>query len=70
MQAPPVVEEQKFENTAFFEPFPASDAYVLTLVAIDYLGVIKFQFRDDEPTMSPGVILHYGTKIDGKPLFL
>ena len=71
--APPV--EVKANTSYFrFEPIPASDSYVATLVGFNYLPEASFN-RTDAKTktktveVAPGVEFFFGVRVDGKNYF-
>ena len=57
-----------------FPAFPASDSYVLTLVAFHYIASYLFERTDDSgkpfTKEAPAVEFFWGTEIDGKAYFV
>ena len=56
-----------------FEPFPASDSYVLTLVGTNYIASHPFERTDDNGKdfikEAPAIEFFWGGMADGKPYF-
>lgn len=56
-----------------FEPFPASDSYVLTLVGTNYIASHPFERTDDQGKdfikEAPAIEFFWGTIVDGKAYF-
>jgi len=69
---PPAVSENK--DFVRFAAFPASDSYVATVVATNYLPQHEFHGTDDEgkeyTKIAAAFELYFGAMIEGKPYFV